>query len=131
MKKLLFLVVIGIGGSMLVKGNHVALTPEGQVRFMAWTFPLPEGVRSSPLMGMVMLFAQPQGPSASGVPSPLGVAQARPGVAPAAAPPALPVVTSAAQTYNPNPQPNPHPAASGPAAASDQFSAVAKALRPK
>ena len=131
MKKLLFLVMVGIGGSMLVKGNHVALTPEGEVRVLAWTFPLPAGVKSSPLMGMVALFAQPQAISAPAAPSPVGIAQARPGAAPVAAPPALPVVTSAARTYNPNPQPNPNPSASGPANMADQFSAVSKALRPQ
>ena len=137
MKKLLFLVVVAIGGSALIHGNHAGLTSDGQVRLFAWTFPLPAAVTSSPLMTMITIFAPPRTAAANGPQSPLGVTQGRPAAAPVTAAPALPTVTSAVRTYNPNPSiaPSPsaapNPAASGPANVADQFSAVSKALRPQ
>jgi hypothetical protein len=110
MKKLLFLMVVGFGGTMLLKGNYVIVTPD-QVRVARWTFPLPASVRASPIMGMVTTLLQGNlGPPASD-------AAPRPGMA------ALPNVTSAVGTYNANP-----PAAGQPQG-SDQFNAVSRALR--
>jgi hypothetical protein len=116
MKKLLFLLVVGFGGSMLIKGNYVTISPtDNQVRVAGWVVPLPASVQSSPVMAMVSTMLQGNlGPPAASAP------QARPG---APVQPALPSVTSALGTYNTN----------APRAAqtpgSDQFNATAKALR--
>ena len=53
MKKLLFLMVVGFGGTMLVKGGHVVITPNNQVLVAGYQVPLPDAVQSSPVMGAV------------------------------------------------------------------------------
>ncbi len=119
MKKMLFFMVVGFGGAMLVKGGHVVITPDNQVRVAGYTVPLPPAVQNSPVMGMVttLFMGQLGGP----VQATAAAAPGRPGY------PALPNVTSTVGTYNPN---APRAAAAGPAGgASDQLSAVAKALR--
>jgi hypothetical protein len=93
MKKILFLMVIGFGGSMLFKNGYVTISPDNQVKVAGWAVPLPAAVQSSPVMGMVTTLLQ-------GNLGPTG-APGKPGAA----------------------------GANNPAAkASDQFSAVAKAL---
>lgn len=115
MKKLLFLMVVGFGGTMLLKGGYVTITPDNQVRVAGWAVPLPPSVQASPVMAMVgTLFQGNLGPQMTNAPT------ARPG---APVPPPLPTVTSAVSTYNANP-----PRASQ-AQGTDQFNAVAKALR--
>ena len=58
MKKLLFLMVVGFGGTMLVKGNYVTISPDNQVRVAGWAVPLPASVQSSPVLGMVSTMLQ-------------------------------------------------------------------------
>ena len=111
MKKLLFLMVVGFGGTMLVKGNYVTISPENQVRVAGWAVPLPASVQTSPIMGMVSTMLQ-----GNLAPQPASAA-ARPGV------PAMPNVTSAVSTYNANAPRGGQPQSS------DQFNAVNKALR--
>src|ERR1700675_4463249 len=53
MKKMLFLMVVGFGGAMLVKGGHVTITPENQLRVAGYNVPLPAAVQNSPVMGMI------------------------------------------------------------------------------
>jgi hypothetical protein len=112
MKKLLFLMVAGIGGTMLIRGGHITITPDNQIRVAGYTVPIPDSVQKSPVMGMVttMMMGQLQIPAQS-----TGAPQR----------PALPSVTSAAGTYNPNVRPS--SAASAPG--SDGLNAAAKALR--
>ena len=116
MKKLLFLMVIGFGGAMLVKGGHVAITPNNQVVVAGYQVPLPESIQNSPVMGMVASALRAQ------IASQPAAADARTGLVQPARP-GLPNVTSAAATYNANAP------GGGPANASDQLSAVGKALR--
>jgi len=116
MKKLLFLLVVGFGGSMLIKGNYVTISPtDNQVRVAGWAVPLPASVQASPVLAMVSTMLQGN----LGSPAAASAPQARPG---APVQPALPSVTSALGTYNAN----------APRAAqtsgSDQFNATAKAL---
>jgi hypothetical protein len=116
MKKLLFLMVVGFGGTMLLKGGHVTITPDNQVRVAGYTVPLPEAVQNSPVMGMIttVLMGQLQtAPQTAG-------ATSRPGTP---MPPALPNVTSAVSTYNAN------AASARPTQGAEQFGAAAKALR--
>jgi hypothetical protein len=114
MKKLLFMMVVGFGGTMLFKQGYVAITPDNQVRVAGWAVPLPPSVQASPIMGMInTLFQGNLGPQMTN-------AAPRPG---ARVPPPLPTVTSAVGTYNAN-----VPIA-GQTQGSDQFNAVAKALR--
>jgi hypothetical protein len=112
MKKLLFLMVVGFGGTMLFKNGYVTITPDNQVRVAGWAVPIPASVQASPVMGMVSTLLQGNLAPPS--------AQARPG---APVPPALPTVTSTVSTYNGN-----SPRAGQPQGA-DQFNSVAKALR--
>ena len=53
MKKMLFLMVVGFGGAMLVKGGHVTITPENQLRVAGYNVPLPVAVQNSPVMGII------------------------------------------------------------------------------
>src|SRR5258708_11551213 len=63
MKKMLFLMVVGFGGAMLVKGGHVTITPDNQVRVAGYNVPLPAAVQNSPVMGMITtLFMGQMGP---------------------------------------------------------------------
>jgi len=122
MKKLLFLMIIGLGGTMLIKGGHVTIGPDNQVRIAGYAVPLPEAVQNSPIMGMVttvlmgQLPAAPQAAVATGGPGPAAPVR-----------PMLPSVTSTNGTYS----------ATAPASGSkqptgsDQLSAVTKALRPQ
>jgi hypothetical protein len=123
MKKMLFLMVVGFGGAMLVKGGHVVITPDNQVRVAGYNVPLPPVVQNSPVFGMITtLFMGQLGPTAQANGAP-----ARPG---APGYPAMPNVTSTAGTFNGNPSAAGVPRAGNPATgASDQLSAVAKALR--
>ena len=119
MKKMLFFMVVGFGGAMLVKGGHVVITPDNQVRIAGYTVPLPAAVQNSPIMGMVntMFMGQLGGPAQATA----AAAPGRPGF------PAMPNVTSTAGTYNVN---APRAAAVSPVTgAGDQLSSVAKALR--
>jgi len=117
MKKLLFLMVLGFGGAMLVKGGHVTISSDNQVRVAGYAVPLPATVQNSPVFGMVTTLLMGQlGPTAQVTSVP-----ARPG---APGYPAMPNVTSTAGTYNAN---APHAAA--PVGGTDQLTAVAKALR--
>ena len=118
MKKLLFLLVVGFGGAMLVKGGHVTIAPDNQVRVAGYAVPLPPAVQNSPIFGMVTTLLMGQlGPTAQ-----MTGAPARPG---APGFPAMPNVTSTAGTYSAN-----APRAAGPAAGTgDQLSTVARALR--
>jgi hypothetical protein len=114
MKKLLFLMVVGFGGTMLLKGNYVTISPDNQVRVAGWAVPLPASVQASPVMGMVSTMLQ--GNLAPPPPAPASAAP-RPG------PPLLPNVTSAVSTYSANPP------RAGQTQGGDQFNAVAKAIR--
>jgi hypothetical protein len=118
MKKMLFLMVVGFGGAMLVKGGHVTITPDNQVRVAGYNVPLPAAVQNSPVMGMITTLFMGQLAPATQM---TGVA-GRPG---APGIPAMPNVTSTAGTYNGN---APRPAAPV-AGGGDQLSAVARALR--
>jgi len=116
MKKLLFLMVIGFGGAMLVKGGHVVITPGNQVIVAGYQVPLPDSVQNSPAMGIAASMLRTHvAPQAAAADPRAGAVQ--PGR------PALPNVTSAAATYNAN-----APGA-GPASNSDQLTTMAKALR--
>jgi hypothetical protein len=116
MKKLLFLMVIGFGGTMLVKGGHVTITPSNQVIVAGYQIPLPESVQSSPLLGIVGSMVRLQvNPQTNAVDARYGAVQ------PARA--ALPNVTPVTNTYNAN------ASGAGSANGTDQLSAVAKALR--
>jgi hypothetical protein len=108
---LLFIMVVGFGGTMLVKGNHVTISPENEVRVAGWTVPLPASVKASPILGMVGTMLQ--GGNLAAQPASAAV---RPG------PPALPNVTSTVSTYNAN---APRPAQTQ----GDPFNAANKALR--
>jgi hypothetical protein len=109
MKKLLFLMVVGFGGTMLLKGNYVTITPD-QVRVAGLALPIPASIQASPIMGMVTtLFQGNLGPTTTS-------ARPRPGMS------ALPNVTSAVGTYNAN-APN-----TGQTQGGDQFNSVARAL---
>jgi hypothetical protein len=115
MKKLLFMAVLGIGGTMFVK-QEVSISPDSQVRVAGWTVPLPPSVQNSPVMGMVTMMARLQTTPPASPPDPRsGAAQHTR--------PAVPNVTSVAGTYNAN-----APSA-GQSPGGDQFGAVAKALR--
>ncbi len=116
MKKLLFIMVVGFGGAMLIKGGHVTVTPDNQVRVVGYSVPLPAAVQNSPVFGIVVagLIGQSSGNSQA------AAAPSRPG---APKPPAVPAVTSTAGTDNAN---SPR-AAQG--AQSDQFNAAARAIR--
>ena len=110
MKKLLFLVVVGFGGTMLLKGNYVTVMPD-QVRVARWSFPIPASVQASPIMGMVSTLLEGNlGPPTAG-------AAARPGGG------TLPTVTSAVGTYNANPP------RAGQTRGADPLSTVAGAIR--
>jgi hypothetical protein len=114
MKKLLFLMVVGFGGTMLFKNGYVSITPDHQVRVAGWAVPLPPSVQASPVMGMVTTLLQGNlEPAAMN-------GQARPGTP---VQPPLPTVTSAVSTYNGN-----APRA-GQAQGADQYNSIAKALR--
>jgi hypothetical protein len=123
MKKILFLMVVGFGGAMLVKGGHVVVTPDNQVRVAGYNVPLPPAVQNSPVFGMITtLFMGQLGPTAQTTGAP-----GRPG---APGFPAMPNVTSTAGTYNANAPAAGVPRAGNPlTGASDQPTAVAKALR--
>jgi hypothetical protein len=113
MKKLLFFMLLAFGGAMFLKGGYVSVTPDNQVHVAGWIVPLPASVQNSPVMGMLTMMARMQT-------APPANADPRYAAAPR---PAVPVVTSAASTYNANAP------ATGPAQGGDQFSAVSKALR--
>src|SRR5258708_3119057 len=108
MKKLLFIMLVGIGGTMLIKNGYVTIAPDNEVRVAGHPLPLPDALKNSPIMGMVttMLMGQlPAAPQAAGAPQMAGAPQLagaapRPGAPPAR--PALPSVTSVAGTYNAN-----------------------------
>jgi hypothetical protein len=120
MKKLLFLMVVGFGGAMLVKGGHVTITPENQVKVANYTLPIPAAVQNSPVFGMVTtLFMGQLGPTAE--------ATAAPGRTGTPGVPSMSNVSAAAGSYNSSGGRTGAPAA--PSAASDQLTAVAKALR--
>jgi len=113
MKKLLFLMVVGFGATMAVKGHYVTVTQDNQVRVAGWTVPLPSSIQSSPIMGMLgMLVNMQASPQAGSTDTRYGAAR-----------PGLPNVTSGTSTYNANAP------VTGPAQGSDALAAVAKALR--
>jgi len=129
MKKLLIMMLIGLGGTALIKNGHVTITPDNQIRVAGYAVPLPEAVQNSPLMGMVttLLLGQlPASPQTAAVASRPGAPVGAPGGAPVR--PVLPSITSANSTYNAN-APAAHASGAGPAMTTDQFSAVAKALK--
>ncbi len=114
MKKMLFLMVVGFGGTMLLKHGYVTITPDNQVRIAGWAVPIPPSVRASPVMGMVTtLFQGNLGPQTT------AASAARPGYP---VRPALPTVTSAVGTYNANAP------SDGQTPGSEQFNTVSKAL---
>jgi hypothetical protein len=116
MKKLLFMALIGIGGAVFLKGGYLTVTPDNQVHVASWTVPLPADVQNSPILGMVATMAGLRTASQPNIGDPrYGATQP--------ARPALPNVTSATSIYNPNPP------AAAPTQVTDQFNAVAKALR--
>jgi hypothetical protein len=120
MKKLLFLMVVGFGGTMLLKNGYVTMSPDNQIRVAGWAVPIPASVQASPVMGMVSTLLQGNlGPAAT------TTAQARPG---AQVPPPMPTVTSTLSTYNGN-APNGNAPRAGQTQGADQYNAVAKALR--
>jgi hypothetical protein len=121
MKKLLILMLAGLGGTMLIKNGHVTITPENNVRVVGYTVRLPDAVKNSPLMGLVMTGLMNQAPP----PPQTAVLASRPA---AAVRPMLPSVTSAANTYSAN-APTAHAPNATPTMAADQFNAVAKVLR--
>ena len=121
MKKLFLMMLVGIGGTMLIKNGQVTMTPENDVRVAGYTVPLPDAVQNSPLMGLVMTGLTNQTPRQSQTAALAG----RPAVP---ARPLLPSVTSANTTYNAN-APAGHAPNTGPTVTADQFNAVAKALR--
>jgi hypothetical protein len=121
MKKLLVMMLAGIGGTMLIKNGHVTITPENNVRVVGYTVRLPDAVKNSPLMGLVMTGLMNQAG-----PQPLTGALA--GRSAAAVRPMLPSVTSTANTYSAN-APSGHAPNAAPTMALDQFNAVAKVLR--
>lgn len=124
MKKLLLFMVVGFGGSMLVKGGHVGITPDNQLHVSQWTFPVPAAIQSSPVYGIVtaMLVGQSQAPAnnASGA---AGYGSAQP------MRPVLPNVTSTNGTYNANAPTNATAPSLGQTPLTEQFNTVAKALR--
>jgi hypothetical protein len=115
MKKMLIMAVLVAGGGMFLK-NYLVITPNGQVTVAGWNVPVPAAVKSSPLYSTVLMVAgmQASGQPAGGDPRHGAAQPSRP---------AMPNVTSAVGTYTSNP---PSAAATGP---SDQFSAVARAVR--
>jgi hypothetical protein len=115
MKKLLFMAAIVIGGSMVVRGGYVKVTPDNQVRVAGWTVPLPASVQSSPIMGMVALLINQAAPQAN-------AGDQRSAAAQYVRPP-LPNVTSATSAYSANAPGN------GQMQGGDQFGAASKALR--
>jgi hypothetical protein len=116
MKKLLFVLVIGFGGAMMVKTGKVTVTPDKQVMVAGFHVPLPEAVQNSPVFGMVT----DQLPQAS---SRAGAAARTP------ARPVLPIVSNANGSFDANASGSTSGSHSGPATAADSLSAVAKALR--
>jgi hypothetical protein len=135
MKKLLVLLLVGFGVSVIIKGNHLTVTPDGQVHLAGWAVPLPESVRSSPVMGMVSMLTQgnlqvPMGvapPAPVGAPTQMAGTPVRPAVA---APPPMPVINSVNGTFNAN-APVGNAAGAAPARGNDQFNAAARAFRPQ
>jgi hypothetical protein len=121
MKKLLFLMVVGFGGTMLVKGGHVTITPDNQVRVAGYPLPLPDAVQNSPILGMIGGMMRLQAPVQAGVADP------RYAVAQPARPP-VPTISSVNGTYNANAPSAPAPGV-GPAGIADTFNSVAKALK--
>jgi hypothetical protein len=115
MKKLLFLMVVGFGGAMVVKGGYVTINPDNQIVVAGHQVPLPESVQNSPFLGVVMSMAHlPATPQPAAADARAGAVQP--------SRPALPSVTSVTATYNANAP------RSGPANGSDQLSAAAKAI---
>jgi hypothetical protein len=123
MKKLLFIMVVGFGGTMLVRSGQVTVTPDNQVRVAGYSMPLPAVIQNSPVMGMVITALVGQTPGQQQPAGQMAIAGARPG---AQVPHPRPSVTSTAGTYNANP-PSTGPTQGQPKV-NDQFSAVAKAL---
>jgi len=117
MKKLLFLMVAGF--AVISLKDHVALTPDNQVHVASWSFAVPAVIQSSPVYMMVTTVMQ--GPASQMYQAgAAGNPQYRTGQT---ARPAMPNVTSANGTYIANAPP------AGAANGTDQFGAVAKALR--
>jgi hypothetical protein len=115
MKKLLFVMVVGFGVTMLVKSGKVTVTPDNQIQVVGFALPLPTAVQQSPIMGMVTGMLPASAPPNAGA-----YGQARP---------VLPVVSSASGTFNPNISGRANAPTGGMATGADGFSAAAKALR--
>jgi len=115
MKKLLFMAALVIGGSMVLKGGYVKVTPDNQVRVAGWTVPLPASVQSSPIMGAVAMMINAQA-------APQANASDQRSAAAQYVRPSVPNVTSGTTTYSANAPANGQQGA-------DQFGAATKALR--
>ena len=123
MKKILFMMVVIGGGAMLIKGCHVSVTPENQVRVMGWALPIPESIQSSPTMAIAATLLRAQ------LPAEANGADSRPVAANATAMrPGVPNITSTNGTYNANAAAPARPVG-GIADGASQLNAVAKALR--
>jgi hypothetical protein len=115
MKKLLFMAALVIGGSMVLRGGYVKITPDNQVRVVGWAVPLPQSVQHSPIMPMIAMFVNSQATSQANAADQRSSAQyVRPPV---------PNVTSVTTTYSANAP------ASGQAPGADQFGATTRAIR--
>jgi hypothetical protein len=116
MKKLLFVMLVGFGGAMLVKSGQVTATADNQILVAGYHVPLPQAVQNSPVLGMV-IGQLPEASSTAGGPHSARVL------------PVLPIVSSANGSFNANTSGSASASRGGPVTGADGFGAAAKALR--